>query len=166
MSNCWHNLSFFGCSYYTCHHVFFCCCLFVCLSHPSHIRTHKSTNRLKNQTYLKSILKDLIWLKVMRNSCTVPYLFLSSLNLLLIFSFCFLPMKYLQKWRGSSAAETIVKLFTVLSIMSSAQCKWYKLLWLKALLRGPNTGCASPLSHITTDHCNFRTVLRPSFGNL
>ena len=43
----------------TCHHVFF-----VCVSHPTHIRTHKSTYTLTNQTKLKSILMDLIWLKV------------------------------------------------------------------------------------------------------
>ena len=34
------------------------------ISYPAHIYTEKSTYRLKNQTKLKSILIDLIWLKV------------------------------------------------------------------------------------------------------
>ena len=41
--------------------------------------TYKSTHRLTNQTKLKSILMNLIWLKVLRNSCTVPYLFVIAL---------------------------------------------------------------------------------------
>ena len=49
--------------------------LCVCMSHPVHIQTHKTTYKLTNQTKLNSILMDLIWLKVLRNSCTVPYLF-------------------------------------------------------------------------------------------
>ena len=50
---------------------------FVCvgMSDPVHIRTDKSTYKLMNQTKPKSILMDLIWLKVLLNFCTVPYLF-------------------------------------------------------------------------------------------
>ena len=51
-----------------------CFCVFVfvfCVSYPTQIQTHKSTH---NQTKLKSILTDLIWLKVLRNSCTVSSL--------------------------------------------------------------------------------------------
>ena len=55
-------------------------CLCVCLSHLTHIRTYKSTHRLTNETKLKSILIHLIWLKVLRNSYTVPYLFCSLLR--------------------------------------------------------------------------------------
>ena len=47
--------------------------LWVHMSHLAHIKTHKSTFRLTNETKLKSILMDLIWQKVLRNSCTVPY---------------------------------------------------------------------------------------------
>ena len=39
------------------------------------MQTHKSTYTLTSQIKLKSILMDLIWLKVLRNSCRVPYLF-------------------------------------------------------------------------------------------
>ena len=39
------------------------------------LTSHKSTHRLSNQTKLKSILMDLIWLNPLRNSCTFPYLF-------------------------------------------------------------------------------------------
>jgi len=64
------------------------------MSNPACIRTHMSTYGLTNQTKLKSILMDLIWLKVLRNSCTVPYLFL----LALVFSFdCYI--KRLETYR-------------------------------------------------------------------
>ena len=58
-----------------CHHFFG----FLCVSHLAHIQTHKCTYRLTNQTKLKSILMILIWLKVLRNSCTVPYLFVPGI---------------------------------------------------------------------------------------
>ena len=54
------------------------CCLFVCFSHPIHIQTLMSMYTPTNQTKLKSILMDLIWLKLLRNSCTVLYLFVPS----------------------------------------------------------------------------------------
>ena len=41
------------------------------------MQTHKSTYTLTSHIKLKSISMDLIWLKVLRNSCTVPYLFIS-----------------------------------------------------------------------------------------
>ena len=47
--------------------------LFFCMSHPVHTRTHNSAYKLTNQTKLKPILMDLIWLKVLSNSFTVPY---------------------------------------------------------------------------------------------
>ena len=53
--------------------MFFLC---VCLSHPTKIQTHKSIYRLTNETKLKSILNNFILLKVLRNSRTVPYLFI------------------------------------------------------------------------------------------
>ena len=53
------------------------CFFFVCLFHPTQIWTYKSAHGLTNQTKLKSIFIDMIWLKVLRNSCTVRYLFLS-----------------------------------------------------------------------------------------
>ena len=43
------------------------------MSHPVHIRT--SLHKLTNQTKLKLIFIDLIWLKMLRNFCRVPYLF-------------------------------------------------------------------------------------------
>jgi len=58
------------------------------------MQTHKSTYTLTSHIKLKSILMDLIWLKVLRNSCTVPYLFL----LALVFSFdCYI--KRLETYR-------------------------------------------------------------------
>ena len=52
-------ITIFSCAS-TLHGIMFLC-LFLCLSHLSHIRTHKSTPRLTNQTKLKSILMDLIF---------------------------------------------------------------------------------------------------------
>ena len=51
---------------------------FVGMSLPIPIQTHKTTYKLTNQTKLKSILKDLILQKVLRNSFTVPYLLSTS----------------------------------------------------------------------------------------
>ena len=59
-------------------HIIMFFCLFFCMSHSTHIKPHKSTERLTNQTKLNSILMNLIVLKVLRNSCTVPYLFFVS----------------------------------------------------------------------------------------
>ena len=50
-------------------------CFFFCLSHPSkyELTSPKTNSQVHIQTH-KTIL-DLIWLNVLRNSCTVPYLF-------------------------------------------------------------------------------------------
>ena len=56
---------------------FLCVSFFVGMSQTVHIRTHKSAYELTYQTKIKSILMDFIWLKVLPNSCMVPYLLLS-----------------------------------------------------------------------------------------
>ena len=43
-------------------------------------------DELTNQIKLKSILMDLIWLKVLRNSCTVPYLFYIRISEFILFA--------------------------------------------------------------------------------
>ena len=48
----------------------FVCVFFVCHIHPN------MNSQVQRQTH-KTIL-DLIWLNVLRNSCTVPYLFIST----------------------------------------------------------------------------------------
>ena len=60
----------------------------------------------QTRTNLKSILNDLIWLKVLRNSCTVPYLytFLSLLTVAYLFKTdvtCYL------KWEMVRQRDTI-----------------------------------------------------------
>ena len=72
-------IKFFSCAA-TLHVIMF----FFCLSHPSkyELTSPKTNSQVHIQTH-KTIL-DLIWLNVLRNSCTVPYLFFSS-------SFLFVP---------------------------------------------------------------------------
>ena len=54
---------------------FFFSFFLFCLSHPSkyELTSPKTNSQVRIQTH-KTIL-DLIWLNVLRNSCTVPYLF-------------------------------------------------------------------------------------------
>ena len=52
--------------------------LFFCPIRPTYeltMQVNTQTHKHNNQTKLKSILMDLIWLKELRNYCTVPYLF-------------------------------------------------------------------------------------------
>ena len=110
--------------------------MFLCLS--SEVHTQK-----KKQTKLKSILMDLIWLKVLRNSSMVPYLFFHILTQ-------FLSHRGLD-YIAASGSESYLNMITTVKTQMMARANTSEDL---AAIKKLETGLKEAHRHLKQDYKN------------